>query len=64
MQDLLAEGKLWSAVHDKAVAMDKTVELGAFFDYCKRESQPSPVSAVAARVEKGSPLFFPFFFLF
>ena len=61
VQDLLAKGELWSAVHDKAVTMDKTVELGAFFDYCKRESQPFPVSAVAV-VEKGFFFLVVFFF--
>ena len=51
IQDLLEKGELWTALHEKAVVKDKTIELGAFFDYCNRGMRTpeaiSPVSPVA-----------------
>jgi hypothetical protein len=40
VEDLLAKGELWAAVRAAAERANTTITLGAFFDYCKRETQP------------------------
>jgi hypothetical protein len=40
VEHLLSEGKLWAAVHAAAERANMTITLGAFFDYCKRETHP------------------------
>ncbi len=44
VEDLLSEGKLWAAVHATAERANMTITLGAFFDYCKRETHPPHVA--------------------
>jgi hypothetical protein len=50
VEDLLAKGELWSAVHAAAERMSESITLGAFFDYCKRETQ---VAVLGARDRSG-----------
>jgi hypothetical protein len=51
VETLLAKGELWRAVHAAAERANATITLGAFFDYCKRETQP-PHVAVAEPQER------------
>ncbi len=41
MEYLLAKGKMWFVVFDRAKQQNKELVLGAFFDFCKRMTQAS-----------------------
>ncbi len=53
VEDLLAKGELWAAVHAAAERANASITLGAFFDYCKRETQPPHVDV--AEPQERSP---------
>ena len=53
VEDLLAKGELWAGLKEDVKSdMSKRRSLGAFFDYCKRESQPRPDTALPHDVDE------------